>query len=123
MLLLLLACAPSWCPDGACIRLVSPVEDDVVCGSPLEVVTEVQGLTLVDPYEEGGDPAEGTGHIDSYLNGQNSIMSGEPDFEIPDVADGLTQLKVELSKADHTAIEPYAGDFLYITVDSSACGS
>ena len=40
---------------------------------------------------------------------------------ISEVADGLYQLKVELSNADHTAVEPYAGDFVYVTVDATRC--
>ncbi|MFZ5482429.1 MAG: hypothetical protein ACOZNI_37045 [Myxococcota bacterium] len=126
LLALLLACTGG---DGeetgavATIRIVSPEEDDVVCGAPLHVVTEVEGLELVDPYEEGGDPAEGTGHVDSYVNGQDATMSGTEEFDIVDVGDGVVQLKVELSKADHTAIEPYAGHYIYVTVDNQTCGS
>ena len=51
------------------------------------------------------------------LNGQDADMIWDESTDIEGVADGLYQLKVELSNADHTPITPYAGDLVYITVD------
>ncbi|MDP2316280.1 MAG: hypothetical protein Q8P41_25505 [Pseudomonadota bacterium] len=83
----------------------------------------MEGLILVDPYAPEEDPEPGTGHIDLMLNGQDAVMGGAESLEVPDVADGVWQLKVELSNADHTPVQPYAGDFLYITVTEAACSS
>lgn len=114
MILLLLACA-----EEATVEILSPADGDRVCGTPLEVSLSVKGITLVDPY--GGDAGAGTGHVDVMLNGQDAVMTDQPDFEIPEVADGEYQLKVELSGSDHEPIEPYAGDFIYVEVAEDAC--
>lgn len=106
------------------IAILSPVEGAVVCGTPLEVKVEVTGIELVDPFPpEGTEPEEGTGHIDLSLNGQEADdwMFGGESLVVDGVEDGETQLKVELSNADHTPLEPYAGDFIYITIDHGAC--
>lgn len=106
----------------ATITLDSPTDGEVVCGTPLPVLTTVTGIELVDPYPPEGTEAEpGTGHIDVSLNGQDVFMTGTADFEIPDVAEGAWQLKVELSNADHTALLPYAGQFIYVEVSAEAC--
>lgn len=115
--LLLLACAE---PDAS-VHIVSPADGDTVCGTPLAVDVEVEGLTLVDPEAATEEP--GTGHLDVMLNGQDAAMGGAEHVEIADVADGPWQLKVELSNADHTPVVPYAGEFVYITVEASRCGS
>jgi hypothetical protein len=118
------ACAPRGGPAGldAAITLVSPAEGATVCGSPLLVETEVAGIELVDPYPPEGTEAEpGTGHIDVTLNGQSVFMTDTESFDIPDVGDAVYQLKVELAYADHSPIDPYAGDFVYVTVAEAAC--
>jgi hypothetical protein len=126
MLLALLALG---CTSGAdtattydpTITLVQPADGSVVCGTPLEVVTEVAGIELVEPGGDAEDALPGTGHVDVSLNGQDAAMGGEESIVIEGVADGEYQLKVELSNADHTPVEPYAGDLVYITVSSAAC--
>ncbi|MES2642437.1 MAG: hypothetical protein V4850_23340 [Myxococcota bacterium] len=110
-------------PTDPSIVLVQPAEGSVVCGTPLDVVTEVVGIELVQPYEDPADALPGTGHVDVSLNGQDAAMGGEEALQIEGVEDGEYQLKVELSNADHTPVEPYAGDLVYITVLADACGA
>ena len=119
LLLLALACAT---PDEGppAVTIVSPADGATVCGAPLAVTLEVSGLTLVPP--EDTDAAPGSGHVDVMLNGQDVAMTGTERFEVTGVPEGAYQLKVELSNADHTAIEPYAGDLVYIDVTEAACG-
>lgn len=125
-LLLLLACTNGGDTDSLAgdpaITILEPVDGAVVCGAPLGVVTEVSGIELVQPYDDPEEAVPGTGHVDVSLNGQDAAMGGEETVEIPAVDDGQYQLKVELSNADHTPVEPYAGDFVYITVSADACG-
>jgi hypothetical protein len=103
------------------ISLLQPADGSVVCGTPLQVVTEVAGIELVEPGGAEEDALPGTGHVDVSLNGQDAAMGGEESIDIEGVADGEYQLKVELSNADHTPVEPYAGDLVYITVSADAC--
>jgi hypothetical protein len=117
LLLVLLGCGGE--PEAASISILSPQDGAIVCGPLLVVELEVAGIELVDPY--GGTEEPGTGHIDIALNGQDVAMSDAERVEIPDVSDGVYQLKAELSNADHTPVEPYAGDFVYITVDAESC--
>lgn len=124
-LLLLLACSGPTEDTAAVpsIRITSPADGSTVCNSPLVIVTEVLNFELVPV----GDTAElpGTGHIDLAINGQEApeTMYGEETMTVPEVASGYEyQLKVELSNADHTPIEPYAGDFVYVFADAGACG-
>ena len=132
-LLLLLACtgptpddtaSDTAAGDIATIAILSPVDEATVCGAPLVVTTEVSGIMLVDPFPDDTDlPEPGTGHIDLAMNGQEEdewMFAGEQ-IVVTDIADGYYQLKVELSSADHTPIEPYAGDLVYITVAATAC--
>lgn len=126
LLFLALACTggdDTGASNAPSITLLQPADDAVVCGTPLVVVTEVTGIDLIEPYGDAEDAVPGTGHIDVALNGQDAVMGGEETVEIPEVADGLYQLKVELSNADHTPVEPYAGDLVYITVSAEACGA
>ncbi len=104
------------------IELLSPVEGATVCGTPLLVEVFVANLTLVEPVEDVDFAESGTGHVDISLNGQDAAMVWEDHADISDVSDGEYQLKVELSNADHTAVEPYAGDLAYITVSAALCG-
>lgn len=127
MILLLLACT-SGADDAALvnggdpyIELVSPQEGDTVCGTPLAVEVYVANMELVEPVEDASFAESGTGHVDITLNGQDAAMVWEEHADLDDVADGEYQLKVELSNADHTAVEPYAGDLAYITVAATAC--
>ena len=128
LLFLLLACTGATpddtASDIATIAILSPLDEATVCGAPLVVTTEVNGITLVDPFPDDTDlPEPGTGHIDLAMNGQEEddwMFAGEQ-IVVTDIANGYYQLKVELSSADHTPIEPYAGDLVYIRVDASVC--
>lgn len=125
--LLALACDNGEAPDSAAegdptIALISPREGQTVCRDPLSVVVEVTGLELVPPPADATEAEPGTGHIDVTLNGQEAEMVWESEFEVIGWDnDGEYQLKVELSNADHTAVEPYAGDLVYITLSGDAC--
>ncbi len=103
------------------IELVAPVEGETVCGSPLAVEVVVENLELVAPVEDVSLAEPGTGHVDISLNGQDAAMVWAETTDLTDVADGEYQLKVELSYADHTPLEPYAGDLAYITVSAAVC--
>lgn len=118
MLTLLLACV-SEAPETPSVAIAAPLDGATVCGTPLAVDVVVDGITLVDPNGDATDP--GTGHIDVMLNGQDVAMTGTERFEVNDVPEGAYQLKVELSNADHTPVEPYAGDLVYISVSEAAC--
>lgn len=124
-LLLLLACTGEPANTDPTITIVAPADESTVCGTPLVVETVVENFTLVEPFPEGTEelPEPGTGHIDLALNGQEAAdwMFGGETLVLADIEDGLYQILVELSNADHTPIEPYAGDFVYVTVDAAAC--
>jgi hypothetical protein len=126
MLLLLFACtaAPDAdTGDAATIEILSPSDESVVCGAPLVIQTKVTNFVLVEPFTDDTDPEPGTGHVDVALNGQeeDDWMFGGETLALPDIADGYYQVRVELSNADHTPIEPYAGDLVYVTVDAGVC--
>ncbi|MFZ5480821.1 MAG: hypothetical protein ACOZNI_28940 [Myxococcota bacterium] len=104
------------------IELVSPTEGATVCGTPLVVEVFVANMELVEPVEDVSFAESGTGHVDITLNGQDAAMVWDTTTDLSDVADGEYQLKVELSNADHTPVEPYAGDLAYISVSASTCG-
>lgn len=110
------------------MTLVTPQEGDVICGTPLHVELNVENFTLVEPeVDENGIPIEdpdaaaGSGHIDIMLNGQDAAMIWSESTDISSVEDGAWQLRVELSNADHSPVEPYVGSTVYITVDNSLC--
>jgi hypothetical protein len=119
MFLWLLACPSS---DPATLTIVTPEDGATVCGDPLEVVMDVENFELVDPFATPDAPHSGTeGHIDLFLNGQSIDMIGGSEVSIPGVTDGEYRLSANLANADHTAVDPFAGDFVFITVDSSVC--
>lgn len=123
-LLCLSACsggdADSTSTDGeASITLVSPEDGATVCGSPLVVVTDVENFNLTNETIE--DPPPDTGHMHVYLNGQEVAQSDQETVEVADVADLEYQLTVDLARADHQALDPYAGQTIYITVDHTTC--
>ncbi|MBM4367147.1 MAG: hypothetical protein FJ102_13110 [Deltaproteobacteria bacterium] len=123
-MIFLLACTGETTPDSGgspTIRLLSPTEGAVACGEPLAVVVQVENFVLVPPADTGEEAEPGTGHIDVMLNGQDVAMAWEENIDVYGVVDGAWQLKVELSYADHTPVEPYAGEFVYITVDNEVC--
>lgn len=123
MILLLLGCSSTPVDSGGppSIRLVAPTEGNTVCGNPLRVEVEVENFQLVPPVDTGEEAEPGTGHVDITLNGQDAAMAWETTTDIGGVGEGDWQLKVELSSADHTPVEPYAGQFVYITVSETAC--
>ena len=97
------------------MAILVPADGATVCGTPLHVELDVQGLAFTDPDDLDGP------HVDVMLNGQDVRMVAADSFDLPDVADAAWQLKVELSGADHAPIVPYAGDFVYVTVAEAAC--
>jgi len=101
------------------LTLVSPSDGDTVCGSPLEVVADVENFTLTNDTIE--DPPPNTGHMHVYLNGQEAAQSDQETVEINDVAEAEYQLSLDLALADHSALDPYVGVTIYITVDNSLC--
>ena len=107
-----LACTPGM-GDTPSVRILAPADGASLCGADVDVALEVEGLALVDPTTDGG---AGTGHVDVMLNGQDALMAASEAFTLHGVEVGAWQLKVELSNADHTPVEPYAGDFVYIDV-------
>jgi len=107
-----LACAPG--TDGTpSVRILAPTDGASLCDPDVDVALAVEGITLFDPATDGG---QGTGHVDVMLNGQDALMTASEAFTLHGVEVGAWQLKVELSNADHTPVEPYAGDFVYINV-------
>ncbi|MSP54313.1 MAG: hypothetical protein EXR69_01700 [Myxococcales bacterium] len=101
------------------MTLLSPSDGEVVCGDPLHVVTEVDGFRLTNETVE--DPPPDLGHLHVYLNGQEVAQSDVETIDVTGVADGEWQLSLDISHADHSALDPYVGVFIYITVDSTLC--
>ena len=123
LLLSLFACTGGSAGDSELgppsLTLVSPQEGDTVCGSPLVVVTELENFRLTNETIE--DPPPDLGHMHVYLNGQEVAQSDQTTVEINDVADAEYQLMVDIALADHSALDPYVGVTIYITVDNSTC--
>lgn len=111
--LLLLACA-----TGPRISIVDPAESDVVCGEPLVVDVDVTGFELVAMDQP---MADGTGHIDLTLNGQDVMMGDQPPFDIYGMEDGFWELKAELVGNDHLSLDPPVADAIRIEIDNSVC--
>lgn len=104
----------------ATLILVQPADGATICGDPLVVEIAVEDFELI-PIAEGEDPGRPGGHVDVYLNGQDALMLDHRKGEILDVADGVYQIKAELSNADHSPIKPYTNALAYVTVDATAC--
>lgn len=108
-------------PGTPSITILEPADGATVCATSFHVVLEIENLILVDPYEPPDPLPEGSGHVDVMLDGQDVEMTQGEELDVA-AASGFThQLKAELSNADHTPIEPYAGDFIYIQAEDSAC--
>ena len=103
------------------VAILSPTDGETVCGDPLQIEVDVANFELVEPTGDAEQAEPGTGHIDIMLNGQDADMIWDTSTEIPGVVETTWQLKVELSNADHTPVEPYAGDLIYLTVDDEVC--
>ena len=103
------------------VKILTPEDGETVCGDPLHVELEVDNLTLVEPVDDPDQAVRGTGHADLMLNGQDADMVWDTTADIEGVHDGEWQLKVELSNADHTPVEPYAADLIYVTVSATSC--
>ncbi len=116
LLLAAAACAEVGVPA---IVVLEPVDGEAVCGSPLVVQVEVSDFELI-PVEDGVDQPYGSGHVDVFLNGQSVAMGDQTTYDLT-VEEGDVQLRVELVNANHTSLEPYAGQTVYVTVDSDAC--
>lgn len=123
LILALLACTgdggDTATSDAPSLTLVSPEDGDIVCGTPLVVVTELENFRLTNETIE--DPPPDLGHMHVYLNGQEVAQTDDTTVEINDVADAEYQLTVDIAHADHTALDPYVGVTIYVTVDSSTC--
>lgn len=104
------------------ITLLAPSEGATVCGDPLLIEIAVENFTLI-PLAQGTDPGKEGGHVDLYLNGQAAAMMDTATASLDGIAEGLWQLKVELSHADHSPVTPYVNDLAYITVDPAACAA
>lgn len=113
LLVLLMGCSKD--SPMPSIAFLTPLDGDRVCGLPLEVDIDVQNFAL------GSEEVDGLGHIDFSLNGQEVTMTHSTTFSLPDVDDGLYQLQAELVRSDHTSIEPYTGETIYVTVDNALC--
>lgn len=130
MLLLLVmgACATADTGDTAVVEVASvtilaPADGATVC-TTFDVDLDIRGVILVDPYSPPDPLPEGAAHVDLTLNGVDAEMAQTESVTLgpPNIESGFTyQLKVELSAADHTPIDPYAGDFVYVTAEDSAC--
>jgi len=107
--------------DAPSLRLVSPADGAVVCGSPLVVVTELENFRLTNETIE--DPPPDLGHLHLYLNGQEVAQAEAETIEVSDVADNEYQLTVDIAHADHSPVKPYVGATIYVTVAASACSS
>ena len=118
---LALACTKAEPEGDPSLVIVSPEDGATVCGDPLTIKVDVQDFQLV-PLTGGDRVSPGTGHVDVFLNGQSATMVSEEMLSLDGVEDGEWQLKCELVNADHTALEPYVADLVYITVDATACG-
>jgi hypothetical protein len=102
------------------LTLLSPADGDTVCGDPLVVETDVENFILTNETIEDSPPNEGHMHV--YLNGQEVAQSDQETVQISGVTDGAYQLKLDLARADHEALDPYVGtDPIYITVDDTLC--
>ncbi len=104
------------------ITLVAPAEEATVCGDPLLIEIAVEDFPLI-PLEEGADSGRKGGHVDLYLNGQAAAMMDTTTASLDAIDEGLWQIKVELSKADHSPVTPYVNDLAYFTVDPAACAA
>lgn len=114
------------------LLILEPADDATVCGTPLQALVAVTGFKLEEPPGNPKEAKPGTGHVDVTLNGQDAAMvwdavrvqeAWHTEVVVDEVEDGEYQLKAELSKGDHSAVQPYVGDFIYITVSAEACGS
>ena len=122
--LLLLACAGNdpgeTGTNGApVLTLMSPVDGEHVCGTPLVVVTELENFRLTNETIE--DPPPDLGHLHLYLNGQEVAQAEDTTIEVNDVAEAEYQLSVDIAHADHSGVEPYVGATIYVTVEAVAC--
>lgn len=111
--------AESGASEAPVLTLVSPAEGDVVCGTPLVVVTELQNFRLTNETIE--DPPVDLGHLHVYLNGQEVAQADDTTVSVNDVADNEYQLSVDIAHADHTGVKPYVGVTVYVTVSATAC--
>lgn len=117
------------CTQVATIALVSPADGEIVCGDVLYIETVVENFELEGDHAArlaSAEPAHGDeesgGHVHVYLNGEEIFQGDTAVFEAPGPwPEGEHQLKVELVHGDHTVVDPYAGDFHYITIDNTVC--
>ena len=115
------------CTDGAdtgangpvALTLLSPTDGATVCGDPLVVETDVQNFTLTNETIE--DAGDNFGLLHVYLNGQEVAQSEVETVTLYGLDEIAWQLRVDLARANHEALDPYVGTTIYITVDNSLC--
>lgn len=105
--------------DRPVIRIVTPSEGAVVCGEPLVVDVRVEHFALV--AMDAGPSAEGDGHIDFTLSGQDVMMGHDPPFEIFGMEAGVWLLAASLVTPDHAPLDPPVEDEVQITIDDGVC--
>jgi hypothetical protein len=88
----------------ATLRIVSPEPNQVVAGSDVPVVVELDGGTLVKEVSKDIRPDEG--HLHLRLDGETITLLGGLTETIPDVAPGRHVLEVEFVAADHGFFDP-----------------
>lgn len=121
--LLLLAACSTDPPADPSVRFLTPLDGDIVCGVSLAVALEVEGFELTSEIITDPDELpEGVGHAHIYVNGQYIYEGDAESFRLDqDLEPGEYQLKVDLANANHSPVEPYTDDVIYITVDAAAC--
>lgn len=122
LLVALCACTPE--EEGPItVRFVTPQDGDVVCGDPFTGTLALTNFVLEDAYsDDPADVASNRGHGHIYMNGQEVVETYADDFVADEpVEDGAYQLKVDLAHLDHSPVEPYVSDLIYITVDNTLC--
>ncbi len=111
--------------DSGChpaLAIVSPTDGATVCSTAFEVKLDISGITLLDPYDPPDPLPPCAGHVDLDLNGVDANMTGTDTTTITTAEDGFEyRLKAELSNADHTPMDPYVGQYVFITASEAAC--
>ena len=121
-LLLLVACTAEPVEPPS-VAFLAPLDGDTVCGDPLTGELALSGFELTVEATADTSVPDGIGHGHLYLNGQEAGDAYAPEWNIPGPIDaGAYQFKVELANLNHSPVEPYVFDLIYITIDNTICG-
>jgi len=101
------------------LTLIAPTDGSTVCGAPLHVEADVENFVLTLAAEDLAPP--GSGHMHVYLNGQEEVETDQESVDLPDIVPGEYQVRLDLAYADHSALIPYVGTTVYVTVDNDVC--